>query len=69
MNTLKNNYKGSIKSLKFDASRNYLFCCASDGEINVFDIGGFGKEKYAKMNATLEGKDKTKGIAWSFKRN
>ena len=69
MVTLKNNYESSIQSLEFDRSRNYLFCCGSGGEINVYEIGTSGREKYAKMNATLMGKNKTRGIAWSFKRN
>lgn len=39
-----------------------------DGELNVFDLDKPGREKLAKMNATLMGKDKVRAISWSAKR-
>ena len=65
----QNNKKGSIRSIHLDTNRNYLFTCSfDDGEINVFDLDKPGREKYAKMNATLKGKDKVRAITWSAKR-
>eukprot|EP00919_Chromeraceae_sp_WS-2016_P011456 GHVR01026727.1.p1 GENE.GHVR01026727.1~~GHVR01026727.1.p1 ORF type:complete len:221 (-),score=20.18 GHVR01026727.1:334-996(-) len=70
LNSLANNHNGSIRSMHFDTNRNYLFTGSyDDGEINVFDLDKPGKEKLAKMNATLKGKDKIRDITWSAKRN
>ena len=54
---LQNNKKGSIRSLYLDQNRNYLFSGSyDDGELNVFNLDKPGREKYAKMSATLRGK-------------
>lgn len=34
----------------------------------MFDLDKPGREKYAKMNATLRGKDKVRVITWAPKR-
>ena len=69
MNTLKNNKGGSIRCIHLDINRNYLFTGSfDDGEINVFDIDKPGREKLAKLNATLIGKTKIRSITWSAKR-
>lgn len=69
LTVLQNNKKGSIRCLYLDTNRNYLFCASfDDGEINVFDLDKPGREKYAKMNATLKGKEKVRAITWSAKR-
>jgi WD40 repeat protein len=36
--------------------------------LNVFDLDKPGREKLAKMNATLMGKEKVRAISWSAKR-
>lgn len=52
-----------------DNNRNYLFTGSyDDGELNVFDLDKPGREKLAKLNATLSGKDKVRAISWSAKR-
>lgn len=69
LNTLKNYKGGSIRSLYLDTNRNYLFSGSyDDGEINVFDLDKPGREKLAKLNATLHGKEKIRAITWSAKR-
>lgn len=69
LTTLRNNKGGSIRSLFFDTNRNYLFTGSfDDGELNVFDLDKPGREKLAKLNATLIGKDKVRAVAWSAKR-
>jgi len=69
LTTLKNNKGGAIRSLHLDIARNYLFSGSyDDGEINVFDLDKPGREKLAKLNATLVGKDKIRAITWSAKR-
>lgn len=69
LNVLQNNKKGSIRCLNLDPNRNYLFSGSyDDGELNVFDLDKPGREKYAKMNATLKGKEKVRAITWSAKR-
>ena len=69
MTVLKNNKGGAIRAINIDVSRNYLFTGSfDDGELNVFDLDKPGREKYAKMNATLIGKEKVRSIAWSAKR-
>jgi WD40 repeat protein len=55
--------------MHLDTSRNYLFTGSyDDGEINVFDLDKPGREKLAKLNATLVGKEKIRAITWSAKR-
>lgn len=57
LTVLQNNKKGSIRCIYLDANRNYLFTGSyDDGELNVFDLDKPGREKYAKMIATLKGK-------------
>lgn len=57
LTVLQNNKKGSIRCLNLDINRNYLFTGSyDDGELNVFDLDKPGREKYAKMIATLKGK-------------
>ena len=52
-----------------DTNRNYLFTASfENGEINVFDLDKPGREKLAKLNATLYGKDKIRAVTWSAKR-
>ena len=69
LTVLQNNKKGSIRSLHIDPNRNYLFTASfDDGELNVFDLDKPGREKYAKMNATLRGKEKVRAITWAPKR-
>jgi WD40 repeat protein len=69
LNTLRNYKGGSIRSIFLDNNRNYLFTGSfDDGEINVFDLDKPGREKLAKLNATLHGKDKIRAITWSAKR-
>lgn len=69
MATLRNNKGGSIRCIHLDTNRNYLFTGSyDDGEINVFDLDKPGREKLAKLNATLVGKEKIRSVAWSAKR-
>lgn len=69
LTTLRNNKGGSIRCLHLDLNRNYLFTGSfEEGEVNVFDLDKPGKEKLAKCNATLLGKDKIRAITWSSKR-
>ena len=57
LTVLQNNKKGSIRCIYLDTNRNYLFTGSyDDGELNVFDLDKPGREKYAKMIATLKGK-------------
>lgn len=57
LTVLQNNNKGAIRCLHLDVGRNYLFTGSyDDGELNVFDLDKPGREKYAKMNATIRGK-------------
>ena len=57
LNVMQNNKKGSIRCMHLDTNRNYLFAGSyDDGELNVFDLDKPGREKYAKMNATYQGK-------------
>ena len=56
--------------MSIDIARNYLFTGSyDDGELNVFDLDKPGRQKYAKLNATIQGKQKIRSIAWSAKRN
>jgi len=67
---LRNNKGGSIRSVFLDTNRNYLFAASfENGEINVFDMDKPGREKLAKLNATLYGKEKIRAVTWSAKRN
>ena len=67
---VSNNKKGAIRALSLSITRNYLFTGSfDDGELNVFDLDKPGREKYAKLNATLMGKDKVRSVCWSSKRN
>lgn len=69
LTTLRNNKGGSIRCIHLDTARNYLFTGSyDDGEINVFDLDKPGREKLAKLNATLIGKEKIRAITWSAKR-
>lgn len=34
----------------------------------MFDLDKPGREKYAKMNATLRGKEKVRAVTWASKR-
>lgn len=69
LSTLRNNKGGSIRSLFLDNNRNYLFTTSfENGEINVFELDKPGREKLAKLNATLYGKEKIRAITWSAKR-
>ena len=55
--------------MHLDTSRNYLFTGSyDDGEINVFDLDKPGREKLAKLNSTLHGKEKIRAVTWSAKR-
>ena len=66
---LNNNKHGAIRSIHLDNNRNYLFTGSfDDGELNVFDLDKPGREKLAKLNATLSGKEKVRAITWSAKR-
>ncbi len=66
---MRNNKGGSIRALSIDLNRNYLFTGSFEaGEINVFDLDKPGREKLAKITATLMGKEKVRAIAWSAKR-
>jgi len=69
LTTLRNYKGGAIRSIYLDTNRNYLFTGSfDDGEINVFDLDKPGREKLAKLNATLQGKEKIRAITWSAKR-
>lgn len=69
LTTLRNNKGGSIRSIFLDTNRNYLFAASfENGEINVFDLDKPGREKLAKLNATLYGKEKIRAVTWSAKR-
>lgn len=70
LTVLQNNKRGSIRCLFLDNNRNYLFTGSyDDGELNVFDLDKPGREKFAKMAATLRGKEKVRAICASDKRN
>lgn len=69
LTVLQNNKKGSIRCLHLDTNRNYLFSGSyDDGQLNVFDLDKPGREKYAKISATLKGKEKVRSITWAQKR-
>ena len=57
LTVLQNNKHGSIRCLYLDTNRNYLFSGSyDDGELNVFDLDKPGREKLARMSATMRGK-------------
>ncbi|EGR33250.1 PX domain protein [Ichthyophthirius multifiliis] len=68
--TVQTIQKGTIRGLTIDLVKNYLFTGGfDDGEICVFDIEKPGKEKFAKLSASLVGKKKVRSIQWSTSRS
>lgn len=49
--------------------KNYLFSAGHDqGEIAIFDVGKYGREKFTKQTASLKGKTLIREIVWSPSR-
>lgn len=62
--------QGVIRGLALDNVKNYVFTGGfDDGEIAVIDIEKPGREKFAKLNASLVGKKKVRSVSWSNSRH
>jgi WD40 repeat protein len=62
--------KGDIRSLTFDATRQYIIAGNhDDGVLAIWDLGKPGREKFAHNIANLHGKTKVRYAAWSSGRS
>lgn len=70
LTTVLTSQQGVIRGLALDTVKNYVFTGGFDeGEVAVFDIEKPGKEKFAKLSASLVGKKKVRSVTWSSSRS
>ena len=60
---------GMIRGMARDLNTNYLFTCALDGIITIFEIGPLGKERFAKPISKIEGIQGARYLEWRSKLN
>ena len=58
-----------IRGMVSDYNKNYLFTCAFDGIITIFDLGAPGKERFVKPISKIEGMIGARYLEWRSKLN